>query len=225
MELEQVVSPTQVEGQPVDGAVVEGGQTPTAPVTEQPTQPVKETPEASAKTESTVDAQAAWENQWLRQTVTQMAEQLRQSQAEMQQYVMAGMDDAEKQAYLLQQKEQQLTTEQRTWQETVEREQWSRYYTQYLPTGVQLQGATPVEWQHGVLTHLYNSNETLRKEVEALKAKLTNPNPNPPKISALTPAPVARKQAEQFTLKDIQRIQEQALLGAVDANDFPSILS
>ena len=209
---------------PVDGAVDAGQETPTSPVVDATTQKPAKDIDAPDATAAQFDPQAAWENQWLRGTVQQLAQQLQQAQQELQNYTLAGMDETERQAYLLQQKEQQLTAEQQSWQENIERQQWLQYYTAYLPKGSNLVGANPVEWGHHVITTLHAKNQQLEKDLTALKAKLTTTTPVAPKLASTAASPLSRKRPEQFSLKDIQQIQEQALLGSVDPNQFPSII-
>lgn len=179
-------------------------------------------PEAQGQTYTADEVSA------LQQYVRQAAQQIQQYQQQLQQYELAGMDEDERQAAVLQQQQQSLSQREQQLQEWYATNQWYNYYKGWVPQEA-LQGQDPVSWQHSALTYLYQQSQAAMKESAKLKAenaslrKALNPGQQPPKVSTGSGAPVGKKSLWDMTWDEMESMKNAALLGQLDPNDYPSI--
>jgi hypothetical protein len=163
----------------------------------------------------------------LQQYVQQAAAQMQQYQQQLQQYQMAELSDEERAQAQVRQQSDQLSQREAQLNDWYARNQWYQYYNKWVPEGT-IQGDDPVAWQHSALAHLYESNETMKrenakltKEVEALR-KATQATPAP-KVSTQGGAPVLKKALWDMSWEEMTALKDAALLGQVGPDDYPSV--
>lgn len=221
-ELVPTTQPGEQPPAPVE-PLASGGETPPAPVDTAPPLPettpvVEDVVPPSLPGQMNQEAEAGW----LRQQVASMAQQLQQAQANLREYETAGLSDEERARQQLAWQQQQLEQQYQSIQEQQARKQWSEYYRQWVPAKPDLvQGDDPVVWGHNVLTHLYQENARLQRELAAVKKAATAPAA--PKVTSQTPGPSHRQTLSQLKYEDFERIRDQVRYGNLSPDEYPVI--
>ena len=213
------VDPVDVNtGEPVEG-VTPGASAPEQGAVTQPTPaPVQV---AQPKPEPKAPARDNAELQWLRATVSQLAEQNRATQAKLREYEYAELDPEEAQKRMLEEQKKEFEAQRQAWENQTALQQWKEYFGQFEPPADALVGDDPVQWTDKVLTHQQQKIKDLLDTVAALKK--AQETKEVPKVTAKQGGGVPGKTIWDLSLDEIENLAEQARFGRITGKDLPPI--
>jgi hypothetical protein len=166
----------------------------------------------------------------LRSVVQRSQQEIARLQSDLKEYEYAGMEEGEKE--LAQLREQQASAEQqrRQQEDLYWTQQLWQYYNGWNVPVAEIQGQTPLEWQHAVLTFQHKAITqkeqelaNLKKELSALKTAAETPSVKPEPTSNRSGGPASRPTLWGMSLKDLEKFQQRALAGEVTVDDYPAV--